>query len=168
MSERLIKCGIGSTWLEILKPVSLCCNPSPGVHLLHPSTLLHLSSLYLQLHSSNMEALGGYPTKPPSSRARVLSLIITTFLCITSIYLLHAIISSNRKDADFYSFQVKDTKSRSVSLEKYRGKVSLTDQRSVLIYQHNTQYSVQWSSGIKAHSRAHIRTLQPRSQLAYI
>ncbi|KAB5567951.1 hypothetical protein PHYPO_G00238700 [Pangasianodon hypophthalmus] len=72
-----------------------------------------------------MEALGGYPSKPPSSRARVVSLILTMTLCITSLYLLHAKLFRNRKHVDFYSFQVKDTKGRSVSLDKYRGKVSL-------------------------------------------
>ncbi|GAA6106266.1 probable glutathione peroxidase 8 isoform X1 [Tachysurus ichikawai] len=72
-----------------------------------------------------MEALGGYPSKASSSRPRLMSLIITVTLCITSLYLLHAKISRNRKHASFYSFHVTDTKGRSVSLDKYRGKVSL-------------------------------------------
>ncbi|TTQ39609.1 putative glutathione peroxidase 8 [Bagarius yarrelli] len=83
------------------------------------------SSLHLQLLSSNMEALGGYPSKVSSSRPRLVSLVLSATLCVTSLYLLHAKMSTNRKHADFYSFQVKDTKGRSVSLEKYRGKVSL-------------------------------------------
>ncbi|KAI5096939.1 putative glutathione peroxidase 8, partial [Silurus meridionalis] len=72
-----------------------------------------------------MEALGGYPSKQSSSRARLVSLILTVTFCISSLYLLHAKLSRNHHHADFYSFQVKDTKGRSVSLEKYRGKVSL-------------------------------------------
>ncbi|XP_060787032.1 probable glutathione peroxidase 8 [Neoarius graeffei] len=72
-----------------------------------------------------MEALGGYPPKASGSRARLVSLILIATLCITSLYLLHTQLSRNRRHVDFYSFQVKDTKGRSVSLEKYRGKVSL-------------------------------------------
>ncbi|XP_060737410.1 probable glutathione peroxidase 8 isoform X2 [Tachysurus vachellii] len=44
-----------------------------------------------------MEALGGYPSKASSSRPRLMSLIITVTLCISSLYLLHAKISRNRK-----------------------------------------------------------------------
>lgn len=73
-----------------------------------------------------MEALGGYPPKASGSRARLVSLILIATLSITSLYLLHTKLSRNRRHVDFYSFQVKDTKGRSVSLEKYRGKVSLS------------------------------------------
>ncbi|XP_026996124.1 probable glutathione peroxidase 8 isoform X2 [Tachysurus fulvidraco] len=74
-----------------------------------------------------MEALGGYPSKASSSRPRLMSLIITVTLCISSLYLLHAKISRNRKHASFYSFHVTDTKGRSVSLDKYRGKYGDTE-----------------------------------------
>lgn len=74
-----------------------------------------------------MEALGGYPSKAPSSSSssRLLPLLLTATLGVASLYLLHAQTSRNRKHADFYSFQVKDSKGRSVSLDRYRGKVSL-------------------------------------------
>lgn len=114
-------------WLHVAGAPEPCCNLR-HVHLLHTSALLHL-----QLHLSNMEALGGYPSKASSSRARVVPLILTATLCITSFYLLHAKISRNRKHADFYSFQVKDTKGRSVSLEKYRGKVSFTTTQTSML-----------------------------------
>ncbi|KAM9476327.1 putative glutathione peroxidase 8 isoform 2-T2 [Clarias gariepinus] len=74
-----------------------------------------------------MEALGGYPSKSSSSRPRLVSLVLTVSLCISSLFLLHAQISRSRSHADFYSFQVKDTKGRGVSLEKYRGKYGETE-----------------------------------------
>ncbi|CAB1319242.1 unnamed protein product [Coregonus sp. 'balchen'] len=48
-----------------------------------------------------LEVLGGYPTKSSNPRTRM-----------------------SRKPQDFYSFEMKDAKGRSVSLERYRSKVT--------------------------------------------
>ncbi|XP_062855654.1 probable glutathione peroxidase 8 [Trichomycterus rosablanca] len=73
-----------------------------------------------------MEALGGYPTKPSSSKPGVsLTLLLTSAFCMASLYLLHTKLSKPRKSKDFYTFQVTDSRGRFVSLEKFRGKVSL-------------------------------------------
>ncbi|XP_066499220.1 probable glutathione peroxidase 8 [Hoplias malabaricus] len=71
-----------------------------------------------------MEALGGYPSKP-SPRSRTLPVLLSLAVCLGSLYLLHSRLSRPRRLRDFYSFEVKDSRGRTVSLEKYRGKISL-------------------------------------------
>ncbi|CAB1322447.1 unnamed protein product [Coregonus sp. 'balchen'] len=82
-----------------------------------------------QTHSSpsKMEALGCYPTKPSNPRARMVRVLLSMTVCMGCLLMLHSFlkISKSRKPQDFYSFEVKDAKGRSVSLEKYRGKASL-------------------------------------------
>ncbi|KAK1787145.1 hypothetical protein P4O66_017520 [Electrophorus voltai] len=80
---------------------------------------------FLHIRSSKMEALGGYPAKPCAPRARLLALLMSAAVCMGSLYLLHMKLAKSRKPRDFYSFEVKDAKGRAVSLEKYRGRVSL-------------------------------------------
>lgn len=70
-----------------------------------------------------MEALGGYPTKSSASRAGLLKVLLSVAVCMGSLYLLQSKLSKSRKAKDFYSFEVKDARGRTVSLEKYRGKV---------------------------------------------
>ncbi|XP_030642891.1 putative glutathione peroxidase 8 [Chanos chanos] len=72
-----------------------------------------------------MEALGGYPTKSSARRASMFSVFLSVAVCMGSLYLLQTKLTKSRKQKDFYTFEVKDTKGRTVSLDKYRGKVSL-------------------------------------------
>ncbi|KAI4901171.1 hypothetical protein NFI96_005916 [Prochilodus magdalenae] len=69
-----------------------------------------------------MEALGGYPSKS-SARGRTLPVLMSLAVCLGSLYLLHSRFSKPRRRIDFYSFEVKDARGRSISLEKYRGKL---------------------------------------------
>lgn len=71
-----------------------------------------------------MEALGGYPTKSSASRAGLLKVFLSVAVCMGSLYLLQSKLAKSRKAKDFYSYEVKDARGRTVSLEKYRGKVS--------------------------------------------
>lgn len=72
-----------------------------------------------------MEALGGYPSKSSASRAGLFKVLLSVAVCMGSLYLLQNKLSKSRKAKDFYSYEVKDARDRTVSLEKYRGKVSL-------------------------------------------
>nr|UEC95877.1 glutathione peroxidase [Cyprinus carpio] len=72
-----------------------------------------------------MEALGGYPTKSSASRSGLIKVLLSVAVCMGSLYLLQSKLSKSRKANDFYSYEVKDARGRAVSLEKYRGKVSL-------------------------------------------
>ncbi|KAM6944663.1 putative glutathione peroxidase 8 isoform 1-T1 [Lycodopsis pacificus] len=68
-----------------------------------------------------MEALGGYPTKSSNPKAKTLTVLVSMTVCVGCLFLLQ----TQLKPTDFYSFEVKDAKGRTVSLEKYRGKASL-------------------------------------------
>ncbi|XP_076859436.1 putative glutathione peroxidase 8 [Brachyhypopomus gauderio] len=96
-------------------------------HTAHTSThaTSAASSAFRPVSSSKMEALGGYPSKAAAPRTRVLTVFMSLALCVGSLYLLHTKLAKSRKPRDFYSFEVKDAKGRTVSLEKYRGRVSL-------------------------------------------
>ncbi|XP_060927087.1 probable glutathione peroxidase 8 [Limanda limanda] len=72
-----------------------------------------------------MEALGGYPTKTSGPRARLLPVLLSMTVGVGCLFLLQTQLLKPRKPRDFYSFEVKDARGRSVSLEKYRGKASL-------------------------------------------
>ncbi|XP_056585673.1 probable glutathione peroxidase 8 [Triplophysa dalaica] len=72
-----------------------------------------------------MEALGGYPTKSSAFRAKLFKVLLSVALCMGSLYLIQNKLSKSRKPKDFYSYEVKDARGRTMSLEKYRGKVSL-------------------------------------------
>ncbi|KAM9823410.1 probable glutathione peroxidase 8 [Syngnathus typhle] len=67
-----------------------------------------------------MEALGGYPVKSSGPKIRKLTVLLSMTVGVGCLFLLQP-----RKPVDFYSFEVKDSKGRAVSLEKYRGKASL-------------------------------------------
>lgn len=70
-----------------------------------------------------MEALGGYPAKSSSPKARTLRVVVSMTVGVGCLLLLQTQLNP-RKPADFYAFAVRDAKGRPVSLEKYRGKVS--------------------------------------------
>ncbi|KAI7797769.1 putative glutathione peroxidase 8, partial [Triplophysa rosa] len=71
------------------------------------------------------EALGGYPTKSSAFRAKLFKVLLSVAVCVGSLYLIQTKLSKSRKAKDFYSYEVKDARGRTMSLEKYRGKVSL-------------------------------------------
>lgn len=79
-----------------------------------------------------LEVLGGYPTKPLNPRARMVRFLLSIMVCMGCLLMLHSFlnISKSRKPQDFYSFEVKDANGKSVSLERYRGKVSPHQQNS--------------------------------------
>ncbi|XP_012721013.1 probable glutathione peroxidase 8 [Fundulus heteroclitus] len=72
-----------------------------------------------------MEALGGYPTKSSKARIKRLRVLVSMTVGVGCLFLLQTHLVKPRKQNDFYSFEVKDAKGRTVSLEKYRGKASL-------------------------------------------
>lgn len=72
---------------------------------------------------SKMEALGGYPNKSSSLKAKRLRVLLSMTVGVGCLFLLQTQLVKPRKRDDFYSFEVKDAKGRTVSLEKYRGKV---------------------------------------------
>uniref|UniRef100_A0A3Q2ZUV3 Glutathione peroxidase n=2 Tax=Kryptolebias marmoratus TaxID=37003 RepID=A0A3Q2ZUV3_KRYMA len=75
--------------------------------------------------SSKMEALGGYPSKSSGPKAKRLRVLLSMTVGVGCLFLLQTQLVKPRKPEDFYSFEVKDAKGRTVSLEKYRGKASL-------------------------------------------
>lgn len=70
-----------------------------------------------------MEALGGYPTRSSSPKAKKLTVLLSMTVGVGCLFLLQTQLLKPRRPSDFYSFEVKDAKGRTVSLEKYRGKV---------------------------------------------
>lgn len=72
---------------------------------------------------SKMEDLGGYPAKSSNPKAKKLTVLLSMTVCVGCLFLLQTQLAKPRKPKDFYSFEVKDAKGRTVSLEKYRGKV---------------------------------------------
>ncbi|KAF6739284.1 putative glutathione peroxidase 8 [Oryzias melastigma] len=72
-----------------------------------------------------MEELGGYPTKSSIRKAKMFRVLLSMTVGAGCLFLLHTQLIKPRKPSDFYSFEVKDAKGRTVSLEKYRGKASL-------------------------------------------
>ncbi|KAL2092253.1 hypothetical protein ACEWY4_012051 [Coilia grayii] len=72
-----------------------------------------------------MEALGGYRTKSSTWKERTLKILLSLAVCIGGLYLVQNKLVRKTKPKDFYTFDVLDAKGRTVSLEKYRGKVSL-------------------------------------------
>uniref|UniRef100_A0A3P9JJ81 Glutathione peroxidase n=1 Tax=Oryzias latipes TaxID=8090 RepID=A0A3P9JJ81_ORYLA len=71
-----------------------------------------------------MEELGGYPTKSSLRKAKMLRVLLSMTVGVGCLFLLQIRLRI-KNSSDFYSFEVKDAKGRTVSLEKYRGKASL-------------------------------------------
>ncbi|XP_074711920.1 putative glutathione peroxidase 8 isoform X2 [Strix uralensis] len=63
-----------------------------------------------------------YPLKYSVPKARVFVVFLSMVLC-TAILCLLQLRFFKPKIKDFYSFEVKDSRGRIVSLEKYRGKI---------------------------------------------
>ncbi|XP_061623444.1 probable glutathione peroxidase 8 isoform X2 [Phyllopteryx taeniolatus] len=72
-----------------------------------------------------MEALGGYPVKSSGPKVKKLTVLLSMTVGVGCLFLLQTQLLKPQKPADFYSFEVKDAKGRTLSLEKYRGKASL-------------------------------------------
>ncbi|KAJ3604571.1 hypothetical protein NHX12_029311 [Muraenolepis orangiensis] len=72
-----------------------------------------------------MEALGGYPTKSSNLKVNRYTVLFSMTVGVGCLFLLQTQFLSPRKPKDFYSFEVKDAKGKTVSLERYRGKASL-------------------------------------------
>ncbi|KAM4709212.1 putative glutathione peroxidase 8 [Discoglossus pictus] len=71
-----------------------------------------------------METLPPYPLKPPSPKAKVFLVFFSMVLC-TALLCVVQLKFLRPKGKDFYSYEVKDSKGRNVSLGKYRGKATL-------------------------------------------
>ncbi|XP_050803122.1 probable glutathione peroxidase 8 isoform X2 [Gopherus flavomarginatus] len=69
-----------------------------------------------------MEPLTTYPLKCSVPKAKVFVVFLSMVLCTVMLYLLQ-LKFLKPKIKDFYSFEVKDSRGRTVSLEKYRGKI---------------------------------------------
>ncbi|XP_065595935.1 probable glutathione peroxidase 8 isoform X2 [Cyrtonyx montezumae] len=63
-----------------------------------------------------------YPLKYSVPKARVFLVFLSMFFC-TAVLCLLQLRFFKPKTKDFYSFEIKDSRGRIVSLEKYRGKI---------------------------------------------
>ncbi|KAG7270415.1 hypothetical protein CRUP_009136 [Coryphaenoides rupestris] len=72
-----------------------------------------------------MEALGGYPTKSSNLKVKRYTVLLSMTVGVGCLFLLQTQLLRPGKPKDFYSFEVKDARGRSVSLGRYRGKASL-------------------------------------------
>uniref|UniRef100_A0A8C6V476 Glutathione peroxidase n=1 Tax=Neogobius melanostomus TaxID=47308 RepID=A0A8C6V476_9GOBI len=91
---------------------------------------------------SKMEALGGYPVKSSSLKAKRLTVLLSMTVGVGCLFLLQTQLVKHRKPRDFYSFEVIDAKGRTFPLEKFRGKVSLVV--NVASYSDNTEANYQF------------------------
>ncbi|XP_063312966.1 probable glutathione peroxidase 8 [Pelobates fuscus] len=71
-----------------------------------------------------METLPPYPLKCSSPKAKVFIVFFSMVFC-TAILCLLQLKFVKPKTKDFYSFEIKDSRGRTVPLSKYRGKASL-------------------------------------------
>ncbi|XP_016055311.1 PREDICTED: probable glutathione peroxidase 8 isoform X2 [Miniopterus natalensis] len=71
-----------------------------------------------------MEPLAAQPLRCSGPRARLFAVLLSMALCTGTLFLLQ-LKFLKPKVSSFYTFEVKDAKGRPVSLEKFRGKVTL-------------------------------------------
>lgn len=102
----------------------LVCNLIPWTTSKHVPFPFVPTKFRLNWHPSKMEALGGYRTKSSSRKERILKIFVSLAVCMGGLFLVQHKLIRTPKSKDFYSFDVMDAKGRTVSLEKYRGKVS--------------------------------------------
>lgn len=81
-----------------------------------------------------MEALGGYPTRSSNPKAKKLTVLLSMTVGVGCLFLLQTQLLKPGKPVDFYTFEVKDAKGRTVLLEKYRGKVGPHHRRIKLTF----------------------------------
>ncbi|KAM8812830.1 putative glutathione peroxidase 8 isoform 1-T1 [Rhynchonycteris naso] len=71
-----------------------------------------------------MEPLATQPLRCSGPKAKVLAVLLSMVLCTVMLFLLQ-LKFLKPKTSSFYTFQVKDAKGRPVSLDKFKGKVTL-------------------------------------------
>ncbi|XP_049624107.1 probable glutathione peroxidase 8 isoform X1 [Suncus etruscus] len=71
-----------------------------------------------------METLLAASSRCSGPKAKIFAALLSMVLCIVMLFLLQLKFLRPRIDS-FYTFEVKDAKGRMVSLEKYKGRVSL-------------------------------------------
>ncbi|XP_012782003.1 probable glutathione peroxidase 8 isoform X2 [Ochotona princeps] len=69
-----------------------------------------------------MEPLGAYPVKCSGPRAKVFAVLLSMLLCTVMLFLLQLKFLKPKTNS-FYTFEVKDAKGKTVSLEKFKGKI---------------------------------------------
>jgi glutathione peroxidase len=70
-----------------------------------------------------MEPLAVHPLKYSGPKAKVFAALLSMVLCTVMLFLLQLKFLKPKINS-FYAFEVKDAKGRTVSLEKFKGKVS--------------------------------------------
>ncbi|KAM8901809.1 putative glutathione peroxidase 8 isoform 3-T3 [Lycaon pictus] len=69
-----------------------------------------------------MEPLTAYPLRRSGSKAKVFAVLLSMVLCTVMLFLLQLKFLKPKINS-FYTFEVKDAKGRTVSLEKFKGKI---------------------------------------------
>ncbi|KAM8958827.1 putative glutathione peroxidase 8 isoform 2-T2 [Lycaon pictus] len=69
-----------------------------------------------------MEPLTAYPLRCSGSKAKVFAVLLSMVLCTVMLFLLQLKFLKPKINS-FYTFEVKDAKGRTVSLEKFKGKI---------------------------------------------
>ncbi|XP_045421605.1 probable glutathione peroxidase 8 isoform X4 [Eulemur rufifrons] len=69
-----------------------------------------------------MEPLTAYPLKCAGPKAKVFAVLLSMVLCTVMLFLLQLKFLKPKINS-FYAFEVKDAKGRTVSLEKFKGKI---------------------------------------------
>ncbi|XP_012631165.1 putative glutathione peroxidase 8 isoform X2 [Microcebus murinus] len=69
-----------------------------------------------------MEPLTAYPLKCTGPKAKVFAVLLSMVLCTVMLFLLQLKFLKPKINS-FYAFEVKDAKGRTVSLEKFKGKI---------------------------------------------
>ncbi|XP_057599491.1 probable glutathione peroxidase 8 isoform X3 [Hippopotamus amphibius kiboko] len=69
-----------------------------------------------------MEPLTAYPLRCSGPKAKVLAVLLSMVLCTVMLFLLQLKFLKPKINS-FYTFEVKDANGRTVSLEKFKGKI---------------------------------------------
>ncbi|KAM6157323.1 putative glutathione peroxidase 8 isoform 2-T2 [Erethizon dorsatum] len=69
-----------------------------------------------------MEPLAAHPLKCSGPKAKVFAVLLSMVLCTMMLFLLQLKFLKPKINS-FYAFEVKDAKGRTVSLEKFKGKI---------------------------------------------
>ncbi|XP_032259403.1 probable glutathione peroxidase 8 isoform X2 [Phoca vitulina] len=75
-----------------------------------------------------MEPLTAYPLRCSGSKAKVFAVLLSMVLCTVMLFLLQLKFLKPKINS-FYTFEVKDAKGRTVSLEKFKGKFGESEPR---------------------------------------
>ncbi|KAM4869345.1 putative glutathione peroxidase 8 isoform X2 [Urocitellus parryii] len=69
-----------------------------------------------------MEPLAAHPLKCSGPKVKIFAVLLSMVLCTMMLFLLQLKFLKPRINS-FYAFEVKDAKGRTVSLEKFKGKI---------------------------------------------